>query len=310
MTINADLAGKRVLVVGGSSGLGRSVALTAAGMGAKVAVVGRRKTLIDEVAAEAGGVGIVADVCDESAARRAVDEAVAGLGGIDVVLLTLAWSYLEMMADSEAQNWHKTFATNVVAPTLVTRFALPVLAEGGFVGFVSSTNVDKTMHGVGAYGASKAALEHTIRTWRLEHMDVRFMRLVVGPVLPTDIYRDFDGELLGRVMTSWAEHGLLEASFMAVEDVGTAVAEACAWILAHPAIVVEDIVLKPPIRTMSAAELQALLGTPAPRDEAEPSGDAKYTSSNSAADGTSVPAGETSVGSGQAAGRTREGSTQ
>ena len=193
------------------------------------------------------------------AARRAVAEAVAGLGGIDAALLPFAWSAVGMLADADADMWNKTFATNVTAPTLVTRHLVPALAEGGFIGYVSSTNAAKPMHGLGAYGASKAALEHSIRTWRLEHNDIRFLRIVVGPTLPTDFYRDYDFEVVNRVMPLWAAHGLMEVTYLAVEEVGQAVTEATAWILAHPAIVVEDLVLKPPTKVMTAAEVTAMI---------------------------------------------------
>jgi NAD(P)-dependent dehydrogenase (short-subunit alcohol dehydrogenase family) len=272
VSINADLAGKRILVVGASSGIGRAVALAAASAGAAVAVVGRRGNLLDEVVKEAGGgVAIVADVTDEGSAERAVAEALSGLGGIDAVLLPLASSPFGFLDSTDAATWQRTFATNVIAPSLVTRFALPVLADGGFVGYVSSTSASKPLQALGAYGASKAALDHSIMTWRLEHTEVRFLRLVVGPTLPTELYRDYDFDLVNKVMPLWAAHGLMEVSFMAVEDVGRAIAEAGAWILDHPAIVVEDIVLKPPIRTMTAAEVEALVRTYEP-DGDGPSG--------------------------------------
>jgi len=274
MTVNADLTDRRIMIVGASSGLGRASALAAAKAGASVAVVGRRENLLDEVVSQAteassGGkaVRIVADVCDESSASRAVDEAVAGMGGIDALLLPLAWSPFGLLSDMDVASWQKAMMTNVVAPSLLTRFAAPVLAEGGFVGYVSSTSAEKPAHGLGVYAASKAALEHTIRTWRLERTDIRFTRFVIGPTLPTDLYRDYDLDKVNQVLPLWALHGLMEVSFMAVDEVGTAVAEACAWMLAHPTIVLEDVVLKPPIKTMSAAEVEALARTNKPGDD-------------------------------------------
>ncbi|CUU54768.1 NADP-dependent 3-hydroxy acid dehydrogenase YdfG [Parafrankia irregularis] len=270
MSVNADLSGRRVLVVGASSGIGRAIALSAAAAGARIAVVGRRENLLDDLVKEAGGgIPIVADVSDDASAKRAVAEAVAGMGGVDAALLPFAWSSVGLLADADADMWNRTFATNVTAPTLVTRHVVPVLAEGGFIGYVSSISAAKPMHGLGAYGASKAALEHSILTWRLEHSDVRFLRIVVGPTLPTDFYRDYDWELVNKVTPRWVEHGLLEVNYLAVDEVGQVVAEAAAWILAHPAVVVEDLVLKPPLKIMTAA---AVAATAAQADGSLPEG--------------------------------------
>ena len=79
-----DLTGKRVLVVGGSAGIGRSTALAAAAAGAAITVVGRSEEKLAEVVATAGrGTGIAADVKDGDRCRELVGEAVDAMGGLD-----------------------------------------------------------------------------------------------------------------------------------------------------------------------------------------------------------------------------------
>ncbi|EFC80485.1 SDR family NAD(P)-dependent oxidoreductase [Parafrankia sp. EUN1f] len=75
MSVHADLSGRRILVVGASSGIGRAVAMPAAAAGARIAVVGRRESLLNDLVKEAGGgIPIVGDVSDDASAKRAVAE--------------------------------------------------------------------------------------------------------------------------------------------------------------------------------------------------------------------------------------------
>ena len=77
------LADCAVLVVGGSSGIGRGVALASALWGARVAVVGRRRTETEATAAELGGHAVLADIRQPADCRRIAEEATAALGQID-----------------------------------------------------------------------------------------------------------------------------------------------------------------------------------------------------------------------------------
>ena len=80
-----ELDGRRVLVSGASSGIGEATARVLAERGAGVACLARSKDKVETLAGEIGGVAVAADVADEPAARRAVDEAAGGLGGLDAV---------------------------------------------------------------------------------------------------------------------------------------------------------------------------------------------------------------------------------
>ncbi|MCI0636998.1 MAG: SDR family NAD(P)-dependent oxidoreductase, partial [Actinobacteria bacterium] len=80
MSISIDLTGKRILVVGGSAGIGRGIALAAGKAGAAIAVVGRRaERLHDLVKTVGSGTAIVADIRAADACSRLVDDAVAAL---------------------------------------------------------------------------------------------------------------------------------------------------------------------------------------------------------------------------------------
>lgn len=247
-----DFAGRRVLVVGGSSGIGRSVALTTAAQGARVAVVGRRADLVREVAAKAGdGVAIVADIAVADDCARVAEEAAAGLDGIDVVLHAAGVSPLMFVKDTSAQVWQRLMATNVIGPVLVTSALLPSLRPGAVVGFISSRSVGRPYLGVGAYSASKAALDQAVLSLRLENPRFRFSRIEVGDTLGTDFGRDFDMAVRNELVPLWMTHGVMSAVQMDCEDLGGMIAASLAQMLARPGIATNELVFHGPggIRT-------------------------------------------------------------
>jgi NAD(P)-dependent dehydrogenase (short-subunit alcohol dehydrogenase family) len=241
------LAGRNMFILGASSGIGRGVALSAAAAGATIVVVGRRGHLLEEViAAAGGGTAIVADLSDPAECARVTAEASAALHGrVDAVLHATGASPLMPMARTEADTWRSVMLTNVIGPTLVTRAVLPALAEDGIVAFVSSRAVGRPYHGVGAYAASKAALDQTLLSWRVENPQHRFMRIEVGDTDHTDFARDFDLTLVAELFPHWVSHAAMTERRMAAEDLGEFIAKAIAQSLAHPEIATHNLVLHP-----------------------------------------------------------------
>ncbi|OAA27796.1 short-chain alcohol dehydrogenase [Frankia sp. EI5c] len=262
MGITIDLTGRRVLVVGASTGIGRATALALGGGGARVAAVGRRAGLLDELAtALDGGLALPADLRQETECHRVVAAATAAFGGLDAVLFPIGSSPLGLLARTDAPTWTDTFATNVVAPALVTAAAVTARGdEPGLFVYLSSSAVGNPVHGLGTYAASKAALDHSIRSWRLEHPEHRFLRLAVGATMPTEIHREFADDLLGELLPKWASSGLVTADFMHVDDVGAAIAQATALALGHPGIALDELTLNPastPLDPAGLADLSA-----------------------------------------------------
>ncbi len=270
--IDVDLDGRRLLVVGASSGIGRAVAVRAARAGAKVAVVARRAKQLDEVLAECGsGHAVVADISVGADCERAVSEAADALGGIDGVLHAAGVSRLALLADADADTWAGVFATNVTAPALVTRAALSVLQPGGVVAYLSSSSVGNVYHGLAPYTASKAALDQMITSWRLEHPELRFARIVIGPTIGTDFARDFDLGLAGELFPTWMRHGVLTDQMMEADEVGESIVQLFAISFTHPGVAMNDVVLHPPgpiasTQAVASPELLADLQAEMPRD--------------------------------------------
>jgi NAD(P)-dependent dehydrogenase (short-subunit alcohol dehydrogenase family) len=232
-----SMDGARVLVVGASAGIGRALAQHAAADGAAVAAVARRGEKLAELD---GCTPIVADIGDADACRRIVEEAVDALGTIDLLVHAVGVGILSHIEHAEADAWASMYAVNVIGPTLVTAAALPHLAPDAIVSFLSSASTLEPHWGMSPYTASKAALESTIRSWRLEHPDRRFQRVVMGTTVPTDFPAQFDPDLLTVALDRWARSGL-SGGLMNADQVGRHLADTYAVLLAHPEIDVPDI---------------------------------------------------------------------
>jgi len=247
--------GKRVVVVGASAGIGRAFALNAAREGARLMVVARRADRLRELLDEAGsGVAVEADVSRGQDCARIADAARRELDSVDLVLHAAAMAPLKRLADTTVDDWNTLLATNLVGVNQVIGALLPVLAPAGILGVLSSETIGQPRAGLGAYSASKAALEESLRCWHTEHPGVRFSCVAVGSTVPTEFGASFDLALLTEVMQEWAQHGLAQAEFMDTDDVGRFLVQLFAAALPYPQINVEHLVLRSPSGLMPDAQ--------------------------------------------------------
>lgn len=224
----------RVVVVGASSGLGRSIGIGLARRGATVALLARRRDRLEAAVAEVGGdaVAVACDVTDPASCRDAIDEAAGSLGGIDGVVYTPGIGPLRRLADTDVATWRAVFDTNVIGASLVTTAALPHLrASSGTAVYLSSVSASLTppWPGLGAYGVSKAALDKLVEAWRAEHPEVGFTRLIVGECAGgpgesmTEFSSGWDLELAATLVPAWVERKYMTGSLLDVEQLVAAV---------------------------------------------------------------------------------------
>jgi NAD(P)-dependent dehydrogenase (short-subunit alcohol dehydrogenase family) len=184
-----DLAGKRALVTGASRGIGRAIALAYAAAGADVAILARNADLLGEVARQIDGLGrravvVIADIMDPEATRAAVSEAIAELGGLDVLVNNAGGNSFSIpVAHMRMSGWEKTMRLNVDSLVHITQEAVPALAEGG--GSIINVSSVAGLRGaptMAHYGASKAAVISLTQSLAIETawMGVRVNALVPG----------------------------------------------------------------------------------------------------------------------------------
>ena len=162
------MAGRAVLVTGGSRGIGAAVARVFAQAGDRVAVhYGASRDAAEEVAASLAGDGHVvvgADLADPDAVRAMVAAAAEGLGGLDVLVnnagVFTPHPITETTYEDWQRAWHDTLAVNLVGPANAAWCAVPHMIEagGGRIVNVSSRGAFRGEPRSPAYGASKAAL--------------------------------------------------------------------------------------------------------------------------------------------------------
>jgi NAD(P)-dependent dehydrogenase (short-subunit alcohol dehydrogenase family) len=250
------VTGKRVLIVGASSGIGRALGMAAAASGARVAFAGRRLELLEAAVTEAGD-GALAVRCDarsESEIEQAVATTIRAFGGLDAVVYATAIDPLIRIAEVDAAAWANLLATNVVGASLITRAALPALREArGRVIYVSATSVGRPLPGMGAYATSKAALEELARAWRSEYRDVSFCTVAVGMTLGTGVGDNWDPALLGELSASWGAAGYMLDNGPGVMNVEE-VADALLAVLASPTFMPYVAVLPDPAKAAPISE--------------------------------------------------------
>ena len=170
------MTGKVVLLTGAGSGIGRAVAIALADEGAEVVVTSRTETEVNETCAlveEAGAgrpLGVVLDLRDRASIHQGVRTLADRFGRIDVLSNNAGIDDPDEppVVETSDDVWEETFTVNVSGVFRLCRAAIPVLADGGSIVTIGSTNSLVPRPNAAAYCASKAALLMLTRTLALE----------------------------------------------------------------------------------------------------------------------------------------------
>jgi NAD(P)-dependent dehydrogenase (short-subunit alcohol dehydrogenase family) len=200
-----ELAGKRILITGASSGIGEAAAERFARLGATVVVVARRQDLLDAVAdriTTAGGTAtaITCDISDMDAVDALVADVVERIGGVDILINNAGRSIRRPLAES-LERWHdveRTMVLNYYAPLRLMRGLAPGMLErkdGHIINVTTWGVLSEASPLFSVYNASKAALSSVSRIAETEwgpkgvHSTTLFYPLVATPMIePTKAY--------------------------------------------------------------------------------------------------------------------------
>jgi pteridine reductase len=198
------LAGKSALVTGAGQRVGQAIAVALGAQGMRVAVHYRESRDGAELTAaqirKAGGEALLlqADLTSRDQARALVDEAVDGLGGLDLVVASAA-SFEKVALDSiDDAAWDRSLDLNLASPFALVHRAVPALRRSrGSVVFVTCSSATVPMRGYLPYVVSKGALKHLMKTLALELApEVRVNAVAPGTVMPPPSY---DSEAVRRL---------------------------------------------------------------------------------------------------------------
>jgi dihydroanticapsin dehydrogenase len=201
--VSLGFEGSKVLVTGGTSGIGLAVARAFLEEGAAVGLVGRSaermKTAVDQLRAERPGtavVGVTGDVADEDALRDAVDQIAAELGGLDHVVSSAGVSGTlgDAVEDVPASEFLEVQRVNVVGPFLLAKATLPHLRSGAHPTYtlIGSDSGFVAVPGMLAYNASKGAVVQLTRALSVELHEPFGIRVnsVCPSIVDTPMARD------------------------------------------------------------------------------------------------------------------------
>jgi short-subunit dehydrogenase len=222
----SSFEGLNTLVTGASSGIGRLLALRLGRAGARVALVARRRAVLEDVAGEissSGGYALVVpcDVGEPAQVLAAAERAVDALGPIELLVNNAGYGRRRRFLDWELADMERMFRVNFLGALGFTRALTPGMAAAGrgWVVFISSVAGRIATPGESAYSASKFAMTGLASALSLEVEDAGVHVLTVYPGAIRTPF--FDGEALARMPAAarrWmAEPGpLVDAIFAAL----------------------------------------------------------------------------------------------
>jgi len=180
----------RMLITGGSAGIGRALAALAKQQGAQVVVNGRDGARLSTAAEQLGVTAVAGDVGSDAAAI--VAGAVEHLGGLDVLVNNAGWGRRMTLDELDAEVMEAIWRTNVLGAALMAQAALPHLEASGQGAIVNmaSTAGGKGYAGGSAYSSSKFALSSLSQCWQAE-LRPRGIRVI--QVNPSEVQTGFGG---------------------------------------------------------------------------------------------------------------------
>jgi NAD(P)-dependent dehydrogenase (short-subunit alcohol dehydrogenase family) len=195
-----DLAGRTAVVVGGTTGIGRTLALGLAEAGADVVATGRRPAMVREVADAVVARGrrtlrVPADVGDPASLRALCDACLDAFGGVDIVVAAAGTTKRVSSIEMHEADWQQILDTNLTGVLRTYQvFAQAMIARrsGRLIGIGSLSSFVGLME-VAAYGASKAGLAGLTRALAVEWAP---HGITVNAIVPGVFETDLNRELL------------------------------------------------------------------------------------------------------------------
>ena len=186
------LAGRKALVTGGDSGMGRAAAIAFAREGADVAInhlpeeEPDAREVIDLIKAEERlGLSIPGDIRDEAFCKHLVDEAVRGLGGLDILVSNAGRQQARAsILDVSTEDFDATMKTNIYAPFWIIKAALPHLRPGSTIIATASEQAYDPSPDLYDYAQTKAATMNYVKSLakQLASKGIRVNAVAPGPI--------------------------------------------------------------------------------------------------------------------------------
>ncbi|WP_208601183.1 MULTISPECIES: SDR family NAD(P)-dependent oxidoreductase [Nocardiaceae] len=165
------LLGRKIVVTGAASGIGKSTAQLFASEGASLALLDRDERGVMQSAELTGGTGYAVDITDEEAVGYTVDRAGTALGGIDGVVNAAGIMFRGLASDVTAADWRHVLEVNLTGAYIVLRSCIPWLQKeetATIVNIASAQGLLPNAPGYTAYAASKGGVLNLTRVLAAE----------------------------------------------------------------------------------------------------------------------------------------------
>jgi NAD(P)-dependent dehydrogenase (short-subunit alcohol dehydrogenase family) len=197
--MNFRLQNRIAIITGAGSGIGRACALALAREGAKVALVGRRKHLLEKVAGEIGDSALVlaADVSKKYEIERVVEQTVARFGGLNVLVNNAGVLHIGTVEQVTEEQWDETFNVNVRGLWLLSRAVLPHMrkAGGGSIINIASVLGLNGAHNRASYAPSKGAVVLLTKCMAIDHGPEKIR---VNAICPAFVETDLTAAVINK----------------------------------------------------------------------------------------------------------------
>lgn len=183
------LDGKKVIVTGGTSGMGEGIVRAFPNLGAKVVFWGRNEKAGKKIEEETGAVFVKAEVSDKTAVEEAMKKSVEFLGGVDVFIHAAGIGPHCPAEQIEYDSWKSVMDINATGTFLTNEAVFPYMKEqGGHIINFTSASAFIISPGQAHYAASKGAVNCWSRTIAKEWMPYNIRVNMIAPCIKTPMY--------------------------------------------------------------------------------------------------------------------------
>ena len=185
-----NIQNAKVLITGGSQGIGLETARMLVARGARVAICGRDAGKLRDAAATTGAIPIAADVSKEDEVIRMVQQVMQQFDGFNVLVNNAGYGYFDLLQDLQLEAFRELLDTNLIGASLCARESAKHFIEQkyGNIINIASTAAKSGFAGGTAYCASKFALTALTECWRAE---LRKYNIRVMQVNPSEVQTHF-----------------------------------------------------------------------------------------------------------------------